>query len=90
MSTKGSSKKGKGGLIRDDRVMLEFEEASNQQAKIKVIGVGGGGGNALNNMIKSGLQGVEFIAANTDAQALEYNLAPIKLQLGSEVTRGLG
>ena len=57
---------------------------------IKVVGVGGGGGNALNNMVLSGLSGVEFIAANTDAQALQHNLAPIKIQLGSEVTRGLG
>ncbi|MCH7707881.1 MAG: cell division protein FtsZ, partial [Myxococcales bacterium] len=70
--------------------MLEFEGASNQNARIKVIGVGGGGGNALNNMIASGLQGVEFCAANTDAQALEHNLAPTKLQLGTEITRGLG
>ncbi|MEE2678900.1 MAG: cell division protein FtsZ [Myxococcota bacterium] len=70
--------------------MLEFEDASNQRASIKVVGVGGGGGNAINNMIESGLKGVEFIAANTDAQALQYNLAPSKLQLGSEITRGLG
>ncbi|MCH8130937.1 MAG: cell division protein FtsZ [Myxococcales bacterium] len=70
--------------------MLEFEGASNQNARIKVIGVGGGGGNALNNMIASGLQGVEFCAANTDAQALEHNLAPTKVQLGTEITRGLG
>ncbi|MDJ0849376.1 MAG: cell division protein FtsZ [Myxococcota bacterium] len=70
--------------------MLEFEETSNQAAKIKVVGVGGGGGNALNNMIVSGLQGVEFIAANTDAQALQFNRAPAKIQIGSEVTRGLG
>ncbi|MCP4905906.1 MAG: cell division protein FtsZ, partial [bacterium] len=70
--------------------MLEFEDASNLQASIKVIGVGGGGGNALNNMIESGLKGVDFIAANTDAQALQHNLAPSKLQLGSEITRGLG
>jgi cell division protein FtsZ len=84
------SRKDKTGLIQEGREMLEFEETSNQQARIKVVGVGGGGGNALNNMIKSGLQGVEFIAANTDAQALEYNLAPMKLQLGNEVTRGLG
>ncbi|MDP6978411.1 MAG: cell division protein FtsZ [Myxococcota bacterium] len=59
-------------------------------AVIKVIGVGGGGGNALNTMIRSGLGGVEFIAANTDAQALKHNLAPTKIQLGAEVTRGLG
>ncbi|MBW1684985.1 MAG: cell division protein FtsZ [Deltaproteobacteria bacterium] len=70
--------------------MLEFENASNQRASIKVIGVGGGGGNALDNMIDSGLQGVEFIAANTDAQALQHKLAPNKIQLGGETTRGLG
>jgi cell division protein FtsZ len=70
--------------------LLEFEGASRNQAAIKVVGVGGGGGNALNNMIVSGLQGVEFVAANTDAQALEYNSAPTKVQLGGEVTRGLG
>jgi cell division protein FtsZ len=70
--------------------LLEFEDAARNQAAIKVVGVGGGGGNALNNMIVSGLQGVEFVAANTDAQALEHNAAPIKIQLGSEITRGLG
>ena len=59
-------------------------------AVIKVIGVGGGGGNALNTMIESNLTGVDFIAANTDMQALEANLAPIKIQLGKELTRGLG
>ena len=72
------------------RGLLEFEDASVQRASIKVIGVGGGGGNALNNMIESGLQGVNFVAANTDAQALEHNLAAEKVQLGSEITRGLG
>jgi len=72
------------------RELLEFENASNQRASIKVIGVGGGGGNALDNMIDSGLQGVEFIAANTDAQALQHKLAPNKIQLGGETTRGLG
>lgn len=59
-------------------------------AVIKVIGVGGGGGNAINTMIESGLDGVEFIAANTDIQALESNKAPIKIQLGRELTKGLG
>ena len=67
-----------------DRELLEFERAAAHQAIIKVIGVGGGGGNAVNNMVVSGLRGVEFIAANTDAQALRHNLAPTKLQLGSE------
>jgi len=74
----------------DERDLLEFEETSTHKAVIKVVGVGGGGGNALNNMVSSGLSGVEFIAANTDAQALQHNLAPIKVQLGSDVTRGLG
>jgi cell division protein FtsZ len=74
----------------DGQDLLEFEGSSHQRATIKVIGVGGGGGNALNTMIASGLAGVEFIAANTDAQALKHNLAPVKLQLGVEVTRGLG
>jgi cell division protein FtsZ len=59
-------------------------------AKIKVLGIGGGGGNAINNMISSGLDGVEFIAANTDFQALERSLAPIKIQLGVNLTKGLG
>ncbi len=59
-------------------------------ARIKVIGLGGAGGNAINNMIESGLKNVNFIAANTDLQALEANLAPIKVQLGPNVTRGLG
>src|SRR5262245_34487373 len=59
-------------------------------ARIKVIGVGGGGGNAVNTMIAAGLPGVDFLAANTDAQALRTNLATIKLQLGEKLTRGLG
>ena len=59
-------------------------------AKIKVLGVGGAGGNAINDMISSQMVGVDFIAANTDAQALERSLAPVKIQLGPEVTRGLG
>ncbi len=74
----------------DGQELLEFEGSSHQRATIKVIGVGGGGGNALNTMIESGLSGVEFIAANTDAQALSHNNAPIKIQLGAEITRGLG
>lgn len=74
----------------DGNQLLEFEGSSGQKARIRVIGVGGGGGNALNTMIRSGLSGVEFIAANTDAQALEHNLATTKVQLGAEVTRGLG
>ncbi len=68
---------------------LEFVE-NELQAKIKVIGVGGGGGNAINNMINLELQGVEFIAANTDAQALEMSKADVKIQLGANLTKGLG
>ena len=62
----------------------------NQLAKIKVVGIGGGGCNAVNRMIDSGLKGVDFIVANTDLQVLNDSLAPIKLQLGSELTDGLG
>lgn len=65
-------------------------EENRCTAVIKVFGVGGGGGNAVNNMIEEGLQGVEFIAANTDAQALSRNLAPLKLQMGARLTKGLG
>lgn len=61
-----------------------------KSAKIKVIGVGGAGGNAINNMIESNLQGVKFIAANTDAQSLEVSKAPVKLQMGEKLTEGLG
>src|SRR5262245_33510884 len=59
-------------------------------ARIKVIGVGGGGGNAVNTMIRSGLEGVEFITANTDLQALRSSLAHVKIQIGKELTKGLG
>ncbi|AKF08463.1 cell division protein FtsZ [Sandaracinus amylolyticus] len=69
---------------------IEFADDAEMQARIKVVGVGGGGGNALQTMIQSGLEGVEFIAANTDTQALEQSLAPSKVQLGSALTRGLG
>ncbi|MEF3254112.1 MAG: cell division protein FtsZ, partial [Deferribacterales bacterium] len=69
--------------------MFEFEDVTSG-AVIKVIGVGGAGGNAINNMINAGITNVEFIAANTDAQALAANLAPTKIQLGSKLTRGLG
>jgi cell division protein FtsZ len=61
-----------------------------KSAKIKVIGVGGAGGNAVNNMIASNLQGVKFIAANTDSQALEISRAPVKIQMGQKLTEGLG
>lgn len=63
---------------------------SDDGARISVLGIGGGGGNAINNMIAAGLDGVHFIAANTDFQALNRNLAPAKIQLGTNLTRGLG
>ncbi|MDY0164003.1 cell division protein FtsZ [Desulfobotulus sp.] len=70
---------------------MTFTYVENEKtAKIKVIGVGGAGGNAINNMIDAQLQGVKFIAANTDAQALDVSKAPIKIQLGSTLTEGLG
>ncbi|MEX2477024.1 MAG: cell division protein FtsZ [Gracilimonas sp.] len=67
-----------------------FDEQSQENAKIKVIGVGGGGGNAINNMINMGLESVEYIALNTDAQALKNSMADIKIQVGSALTNGLG
>lgn len=70
--------------------MLEFEGYLNENAKIKVIGVGGGGNNAVNRMIEEGVEGVEFIAFNTDAQALKQSRAEITMQIGSKLTRGLG
>ena len=70
--------------------MIEFDENRNVAAKVKAIGIGGGGCNAVNNMIASRLTAVEFIAANTDAQALAASKAPMKLQLGAKITKGLG
>src|SRR5438309_818220 len=73
------------------RLRLRLEEESTATgARIKVIGVGGGGGNAVNRMVQSGLGGVEFIVANTDMQALKTNAAPVRLQIGSKLTKGLG
>lgn len=69
---------------------FEFEEEMVMGADIRVIGIGGGGGNAVNTMICSGIENVKFIAANTDMQALGKSLAPQKLQLGAKLTRGLG
>jgi len=70
--------------------MIALEENFEQRAKIKVVGVGGGGGNAISTMVDAGLAGAEFIAANTDAQALDASRAAVRLQLGKELTRGLG
>ena len=70
--------------------MFELVDNDAQNARIKVIGVGGGGGNAINTMIDAGLEGVDFIVANTDMQALKANRATTKVQLGRELTKGLG
>lgn len=70
--------------------MFEFDESIDQSAKIKVIGVGGSGGNAVNTMISSNVQGVDFIVANTDAQALRTSKASLKIQIGGQLTKGLG
>src|SRR5260221_12217637 len=68
-------------------VTLEDEQLP---ARIKVVGVGGGGGNAVNRMIQAGIKGVEFLVANTDLQAMRHSLAPVKIQLGGKLTKGLG
>src|SRR4030065_711329 len=70
--------------------MFTLVEENRCNAVIKVFGLGGGGGNAINTMIEEGLTGVEFISANTDAQALSKNLAPLKIQMGAKLTKGLG
>lgn len=70
--------------------MIELDTLANRGAKIRVVGVGGGGTNAVNSMIDKGLVGVDFIAINTDLQALERNQAPNKIQVGKNLTRGLG
>ena len=70
--------------------MIDFEEEKGFSAKVKIIGIGGGGCNAIDNMIEAKLQGVDFIAANTDAQALSASKAPVKIQLGAKLTKGLG
>ena len=75
---------------KDAGIRISFSEESQPGAKIKVIGVGGGGCNAVNRMIRAKVEGVEFIAANTDQQALKLSQAPVKLQLGGKLTKGLG
>jgi len=74
----------------DADIRIQFTEDARNKAKIKVMGVGGGGGNAVNRMICAGLEGVEFVTANTDLQALQMSRAPVKIQLGTKLTTGLG
>ncbi len=73
-----------------DSLRIQYSEETRRNARIKVIGVGGGGNNAINRMIEANVEGVEFISANTDVQALEGSHAPVKLQLGVKLTSGLG
>src|SRR5271169_1939129 len=75
---------------KESAIRMSFSEDRQEGAKIKVIGVGGGGSNAVNRMIRAKVEGVEFIAANTDLQTLKLSQAPVKLQLGAKLTKGLG
>jgi cell division protein FtsZ len=77
-------------MTNEGPVRIAFADDEARGAKIKVVGVGGGGGNAIGRMIASGLHGVEFIAINTDLQALRVNRAPVKIQIGGKLTKGLG
>jgi cell division protein FtsZ len=77
-------------MNRPDEIRIHYHDEIPRGARIKVIGVGGGGGNAVNRMISARVEGVEFIVANTDRQALQLSQAPVKLQLGTKLTSGLG
>ena len=76
--------------MQREEIRIQYQDEVPRGARIKVIGVGGGGGNAVNRMIAARVEGVEFIAANTDRQALQLSQAPVKLQLGTRLTSGLG
>src|SRR3954468_17065955 len=76
--------------MNQEDIRIQFNEEPRNNAKIKVVGVGGGGSNAVNRMIDARLEGVEFIVANTDLQALRMSRAEIKIQLGVKLTNGLG
>ena len=77
-------------MTEADKLRLTLDPEARRGAKIKVVGVGGGGSNAVNRMVEVGLNGVEFIVANTDVQALDHNKAGIKVQIGHKLTKGLG
>src|SRR3981081_1458334 len=79
-----------GKLPADNAIKFLFDEGVRLGACIKVVGVGGGGSNAVNRMIDAGLEGVDFLVANTDVQALKQSKAPVKLQIGAKLTKGLG
>src|ERR1700683_1489063 len=76
--------------MKESGIRMSFSEERQEGARIKVIGVGGGGSNAVNRMIRAKVEGVEFIAANTDLQALKLSQAPVKIQIGAKLTKGLG
>ncbi len=76
--------------FEENAAKIRYDDARQPPAKIKVVGIGGAGGNAVNRMIQAKIEGVEFIAANTDVQALKHSIAPIKLQIGAKLTNGLG
>src|SRR5438477_7187103 len=76
--------------LSDTSIKFLFDEGVRLGASIKVIGVGGGGSNAVNRMIDAGLDGIDFLVANTDVQALKQSKAPVKLQIGAKLTKGLG
>ena len=78
------------GEMRDTPLRLKLADDIRAGARIKVVGVGGGGGNAVNRMVQVGLEGVEFIVVNTDLQALQGNASPTKIQIGAKLTKGLG
>ena len=69
---------------------MDFQMPKNQSSQIKVMGIGGGGSNAVNYMFENGITGVDFVICNTDSQALEASPVPIKIQLGANLTEGLG
>src|SRR5947199_9011666 len=73
-----------------NEIRINYTDDSRNDARIKVIGIGGGGGNAVNRMIEAGMDGIEFVVANTDLQALRMSRAPMKIQLGVKLTNGLG
>ena len=77
-------------MLNDNKFILAIDESRENRAKIKVVGIGGAGGNAVNRMIESGLSGVDFIAVNTDSMALEHSLAGTKITIGQKLCKGLG
>src|SRR5207247_9587955 len=77
-------------MKKENDIRISFNEEARNDAKIKVIGAGGGGNNAVNRMIDAGMEGIEIVVANTDLQALRMSHAPLKIQVGDKLTNGLG